>query len=598
MTQDNRSTAQHLNTSWLTIIVCCLGILAGWLQIRLYQHQHPFFDSLSYYQKLARVMNRTELEGWNGGWDEVLNGHNTIALPLLMAIPVSDWIPPTRLFAVAYQSALLWLLLITWDFWLRSLTKLHRGWRLLSCLSLLALHGWYFPNGGLSDFRMDLSLMVWYAVVGILFLQSCREGSVWWALLTGLAMGLACLCRATAPVYFAVGCLPVWMCFLVTAKERWRLVRAAGWALLVAGVVCGWFFYLNGEYLRYYYVEWNSDANKKLDAWQALGHVRMCFRQWGISALIMAIAAGIIVRLDICRKTIGGLASEPESDNDTKSAERGENAVLESFPAYWILAMVWLGMAPLVFLWLWRAGLNPFVTWPASLVLFLACQLMLARAVPMMNHRGAWVLAVLVSLSVAGALGRGIVKHLAPRHGIMKFHQDVIDQILEDAQARNYPTARIATLMTTEINSPSLLSVLTYDRPQPNHRLPGGQAPVVKATVDALYFLPAEADWNSVPGTTDLDKAIHLARQAVERRIDYLLAPTPATIELMKTAVSDVVTHQHQKILLESLLDPALSSGQWTLVIDNIAGESGYRYNLYRNQTHARYAKKGVRDRF
>lgn len=582
MKTSDPSVDRSLNTTWLFVIVFVVGSFAGWMQQRLYRHHQPFFDSLSYYQKLDRVMVRSAGEGWSAGFDEVLTGHNTIALPYLLAIPLADWVVPSRLLAVGFQSGLLLVFLLLWDYWLREISQISRGWRLMLCLSVFALHNWYYPNGGLTDFRMDLSLMLWYAIVSICFMKTLRDTQWTWAFATGLALGLACLCRGTAPVYFAVGLVPIGLAALWASPNRRKLLQLAASTIGVAAIVSGWFYVLNWEYLRYYYVDWNTDANKKLELWQAFGHVPLGLRPWSTSGVILVVASTIIARLEICQRAASKISTPSESFASTI-------APAPSFSSRWLLCHLWLGFAPLILLVTLRAGLNPYVVWPASLMLFLTFQLTLIPKVNRLNSQAMVVLGLLLAISLSGSVLRGWVKHVVPERGQMKLHQDVIDQVLDDARARNRQQIRISTLMATEISAPSLLSVLTFDRADAVRTGKKIELQGVAVSVDALYFLPAQVDWNNVPGNSDSEKADTLAKQAV-RRIDYLLVPTAETVLKLIDDGSDVIVHRHLAVLSEKLFAETETANGWTLITENIRGGDGNRYHLYRNETFARYA--------
>jgi hypothetical protein len=355
---------------------------------------------------------------------------------------------------------------------------------------------------------------------------------------------------------------------------------------------------LNWDYLRYYYVEWNTDANKRLELWSALGHLKFCFRQWGVSATILVVAAAIIARLDICQRRPAQVSSDLDaitvgSASHVSGTELNHLTDSPNSPSHywtWQLSLIWLGLAPLGLLLVLRAGLNPFVVWPASLLLFMSCLFSLASQARRLNRATAVIMALLVFISAAGAMGRGWYKHATPAQGQMKLHHDLIDQIVEDAAGRNRDRARIATLMTTEISSSSLLSVLTYDRPDALRTGRRIELSGVAVSVESLYFLPAAADWSAVPGATDEVKAETLATWA-KARIDYILIPTPATMELLRHEPTDVVVNQYQALLVEKLLQPTGENIGWTRVTENIRGSDNHVYHLYRNDAFARYAR-------
>ena len=115
-----------------------LGFYCCELNQQLYQHQNPFFDSLSYYESLFRVMTVSDTEGLSSGLEEGCFHYTTVCLPFIFAAAIGDWVEPTRLVGVWIQVIYLALFQISLFYYLTRIKRLQHPTATLGCLTFLA----------------------------------------------------------------------------------------------------------------------------------------------------------------------------------------------------------------------------------------------------------------------------------------------------------------------------------------------------------------------------------------------------------------------------------------------------------------------------
>jgi hypothetical protein len=547
-----------------------------WLNHALYKVQSPFFDSLSYYEKLHRVMSLTRSEGMLRGFSEVLQGANTVCLPFLIAIPLAYFIEPCREIGIGIQIVELFVVLWSADIYMRRVTKTNRESRSAVQVAFFGLGCLYYQNGGVSDFRMDLSLMLLYATSSFWLLIALSDGRVKSFLVLGVVMGIACLFRATAPVYFIMAFAPIAVgAFFQSRKDRSRRKQLLV-GLLVAGVssvaIAGWYFVLNYSYLYYYYVVWNTDANARLPWIETLGHLKLASRAAGDPAIALAIVLSVVLMRRRCSVRHG----EPGSLH---------RSLIDCFRGV-DFRWAWIAMAPLVVLISRRAGLNPFVNMPTIAGAFFLIAFWhqeLFRTASVMQRRVAWTL---ILLCVIGAGTRGWVKHSFAKTGSMASHLKIIDLIAADAAMMGLRELRFATLQTSEICTSSLWSTLLFDRPETQREQLQVRINGVQFMPSQTFFQPSVSDWKSVPGSNDEERRNELVRIA-QNEDDYLVMPSEQSMPTIIKELNFPVINQH----LAQLKDKLLASGNWVKISDEIEVMPGRTYEVYR-RNHRRIAAR------
>jgi hypothetical protein len=567
MDKSSDSTGQEFYAPSGVRFALLLSIIAGLAAIAanrlLYQSQAPFFDSVSYYDKLHQVMTAAREGGLLEGWRAVLRPDTTVCLPFLIAVPLAWVLPPCREIGLGIQTLELFLFFWSLDIGLRRLVSASLSVRRTCLLSFFALACLYYQNGGLSDFRMDLSLMLLYGCSSLWLMIALHDrqwASFFWL---GLAIGAASLFRATAPVYFGFAFVPVAAheVLLRSSQQgsKQDLVGKLVFSGLIAILTAGWYFLLNFDFLYYYYFVWNTDANARLPWGQAVGHFDMAKRAVGDVGLAYF---GLLI-------VLGFLAWRRSLTNSLESA-----ASIYRLDRRWL----WLAIAPALLLVILRAGLNPFVSLPTAAGLFLLLVIWAAQwlaQLPRPHARLVWT-CLLVTIAICGV--RGWKKHQVSLNGSMASHLQVIDAIAEDSRIHANSQARYGMLQTTELNVVSLWSTLLFD----DRRAEPGQYTV---SVDGVDFLPdfvfsqlSDSDWENIPGSTDQEKLTQLV-QAAGQRLDYVVVAEAESVSEIQHAKNAPVVNLH----LPQLRATLLQSGQWRQVSESIETQPGRRYAVFRN---------------
>ncbi|MFN5320821.1 MAG: hypothetical protein ACK56J_16830 [Planctomycetota bacterium] len=565
--QSAQDAWQVLHSRSAVSFALLLSLFAGFAAVAanhlLYESQAPFFDSVSYYDKLHQVMTVTREAGLVEGWRTALHPDTTVCLPFLIAVPLALVIAPCREIGLGIQTLELFLFLWSLDIALRRLVSASLPVRRTCLLSFFSLACLYYQNGGLSDFRMDLSLMLLYGCSALWLMIALHDrqwASFFWL---GLAIGAASLFRATAPVYFAFAFVPVAGYQMVmgstAAGNKRRLLVQLIFAGAIAALAAGWYFLVNFDFLYYYYFVWNTDANARLPLSRALGHFSMAKRAIGDVGLLYF---GTLA-------TLGFLAWRRSLTNRSES-----NSPLYRIDWQWL----WLATAPTLLLVSLRAGLNPFVNLPTAIGFFLFLTFWAAKwldQLPRPHARVIWT-CLLITLAVCGV--RGWKKHQISANGSMASHLQVVDAIVDDAQARSSSQARYGMLQTTELNVITLWSTLLFDdrRAEPSK---------YEVNVDGVVFQPdfifsqlSSSDWQAIPGSSNDEKLRHLVHEATQR-LDYVVVAEAESVTEIQHAKNAPVINLHLPEIREALLQ----SKQWTQVSAPIETQPGRRYAVYRN---------------
>jgi hypothetical protein len=548
---------------WAGIAGGCLalGFFVVALNHHFYERAEPFYDSMAYHQELHSVMTKSRHHGVFAALSQSI-GSSTVFMPQFLAALVANWVNPSRDVGVWIQMAELAFLLGTIHYYLHSV----RGFpSLLSALILTALVSvrcLYSPNGGLSDFRMDLSLALMFVTTAIWYLAAMETGRRAHFVLCGVSAGITCLFRATAPVYLIVAIAPLCVIDLIPRSTRISRLWGLGVAALTAAIVAGWFFVVNIDYLKYYYLVWNHDALARLPLKESWQHFYFVAVQLGWTALAFATvlhAMGAVAWLRRSGKRWGW------------SAPRRFVAALD-----WRL--LWIGAAPAAFLAVKGAGLNPYVSMPSAfgLALFLLVPLRI-WPVPIIGKWGVGLLVVAAVACGTSAFRRGWADHAGPATNAMAAHKATIEAIVADASKhdRTEPTFGVCHLYY--MNSASLHSVLTFDLPSTTDAT--GKVSYRGVTPERLTVERGnDAEWAQVEGANDEEKLTSVIRFALEK-VDYLVVADEETAKFMQTHMHWHPTNRLGVEMRRRLLE----SGAWQKVSDDICSRPEEVVAVYRN---------------
>ena len=503
-------SSEALQWMGLICLALCIALYSYYLSKLFYFRFGGFFDSMSYFSTLALVVESHKTHSVLEILDTVI-GSSTVLLPWIEAYLISFFtVHSSRALALVIQLPWLILLGIISFRYFRRFPRMPVSRALSSSAMMISFSALFQFNGGLSDFRMDLLQALTFGCAVFYWLSIRRDDRLMpWAI-SGLLIGIAGLARATTPVYVVMFFLPmVAMDFINLKEDRLKIISKYGIMTVVAVAVCGVFYAANLEYLKYYYLVWNTDANAHLPWDQSLKHVQFAFGGIGRPIIIFAAFSILLyLRLRPFRVSFDGRA-------------------------------LWAGLGPLAYLVGSGAGLNPFVSMVAipgllgSLLTVTVGGDGPSEAGPRRSSswplRGALTgLGAIVAI-VATAIP-GVANHstrVSPWVPLRAGISDIVDEMTADMNQHGELSATFAVAYIGGLATLTITDHLIYER---GYRLASAGCATKDGTTLAAVAsnFAAEADWSAMRGTTYDDKAAALA-QALLAKAKYIVLADPAS---------------------------------------------------------------------
>lgn len=461
--------------------------LATALNESFYGHYAGFYDSMSYMNQMAAVMEGVHHQGlFQAVWRA--SERSTVFFPWLVSGLLGCVLEPTRTAAVWVQlPALLALLFASFRYF--RVQGRDEFTSLVFSVSVAVFPGALSHNGGLPDLRMDLyQAYAFGAFVAALLTARRRDRSVEWAM-AGILLALACLVRATTPVYAGLFILVVLI--LDVPRFGWQGVcRRYGILMGIASVLAGWFFIRNFGYLNYYYLVWNTDANARLPMAVSASHLGFFMGHLG---LWMQLVLGLVLTWRLAHA-------------------RGGRPALAALAA---------PLIPLAYLVLSGAGLNPYVSLAAVPVFVLFSLEPLERDSTFPGPRW-WAVAMLSAClwSLVGSV-RGFQASVPPWMPRVEGVALAAESIASDARSRGRTSTSVAFLYLGSMDGTTLLNHLLFKE---GFQF-SGRRRVRKGDLEIKMMemgVSADAEWNGLPGADDREKAMKLVDRAV-RQSDFIV---------------------------------------------------------------------------
>ena len=501
--------------------VICLGVLLfgclciGWWATRLnnhfYEANQPFFDSISYNSRTHYIMTLCREQGIGAAFYQACVG-DTVCLPYLIAAVAGVLVEPSRHVGIWIQSLeLAFFCMTAWTYFFR-VQKLSAQTSLAVTAPFLLLRCLYLNNGGLSDYRMDLSLAILFGTTCLWYLVASRGNDRWPYWMLGISCAATCLFRGTAPVYiaFAMGPVVLWDLFFLRRDRVY--IRGLVTAFALTMLLSFWFYVINYNTLYYYYVVWNTDANAHLPLRESVRHFYFVYQHVGGAAILYLIVFQIMAMVK----------RSPNASTPWKQALVNFWGDLRGFD----LRPLWIGIAPALFLTLRGAGLNPFVCMPSVLGIFVFALLPIPFSKGLsLNIGSSALLASVFALCLVNVSQQGWRNHDGDSPQSMAAHKQTLEVIVNDMKQNNFSQARFATSHSHYLNTQSLESVAIFDRTGSRRVSDAIQVDDALLRPDGMMSLSAEADWARTPGNTDDEKVSLLAQKASEH-LDYVILPT------------------------------------------------------------------------
>jgi len=483
-----------------------LGLYASALNHLFYANNGPFYDSLSYYNTLAQMQITASSRGAIAALFDALYG-STIVFPWVLFAPFATFLDATRSNAVWLQIIPATIMQLSLFFYFFRVRSIQMPLALIYSATFVLVAASFNHNGGLADFRVDLLQYLLFVTCMTAYLIARRLGTLrWWALF-GISAGLVCLARTTTPVYLAPIFVVLASVDILVERSNLRAVFSR-WltAAISAILISGWFFVTNFDYLYYYYVVWNQDANANLPIFESIKHVENAVGHIG-SYLLVALVLNFIFSVFAAR---GSLSV-------------GAIARLNWRPLLF-------SAVPLGYLVLSGSGLNPFVsiTGTAGLIMFLLDPIENEQP----NARG-WLHTASAMLLLAAGLGNmtsGIAQNTRdmawwiPRQEAVRAVNDVIVATVRQAPGpRMY---RYAFVSGSAFNDALIFNTMYYDLQLPHvegHTVVIGENWLAPTSVRTSAGTTVE--WDRLPGTSDDDK-IEKVVQYLAEHADFLVTAT------------------------------------------------------------------------
>ena len=571
---------------WALIVLVCvgLGVYFCTLQNLLYTHYQPFFDSMSYYNKLHTIMSTARDAGLGAALAQALDSSNdTVVAPYIAGALAGTLIEPSRNFGVWLQISELFVLLASLFYYLATIRKLQPSLAAILLTPFIITSCFFRYTGGMSDFRMDLSLYLMFSISCVWYLISVESRRTIHFFMLGAAIAVTCLFRATAPIYLLLCLLPLVIAETICGSHRRAFLAKCSIAIATASIGSLWFYVSNFEHLHYYYFVWNSDANAKLSLTESLAHLLFVYKHLGARLFFWALMVYAIMAWT------GRREEEVKRSGNAKATVLSVFRLIAESVRGTDFRLIWLAMAPVGFLVLTGAGLNPFVSMPAVL----GCLLCLIGPILASPHRlgpgkprmlaGSMAMLCLVLLGI-----KGWEKHKPREYNSMAAHQETIRTMVEDAKSHGLNYFNFDSSHVHFLNAASLHSVARFD-------VENISITDSKLSADGVFLfrnsiissIVAQANWNELPGEKTEHK-LQLLLDKADESCDYLIVPEGNTIEFLKKHVSLNIINQHQRIFK----DHVKNSSRWTPISEPIVNSQNEVVRIFRNETRTnRFAK-------
>ncbi|MEM9942097.1 MAG: hypothetical protein AAF939_10960 [Planctomycetota bacterium] len=567
-TQPISGLLQHrslFQKAWPYAVIAVICLLAGFygceLNRQLYLKQSPFYDSLSYNDKLYKVMKIANADGLGEALHWSCFVQSTNCLPYMLASFLGPFMEPTRMIGVWIQSALLFGFLTSLFYYLERIRGLPKGLSLFGILGFLTTKCLFLHNGGLSDFRMDLSLYLTYATTACWFLSAIERPRYRYFFLLGFFASIACLFRATAPVYLILGMFPILVIEMIRSRFIKQVLIGTCFSILIVILSTGWFYFYNFEYLKYYYVVWNTDANAKIPLADAMQHFGLVHRSLGSAAtLLMLLWSVTNLVIAIQQKTWVSWIKDSIREKD------------------WDWRIAWIGLAPVLFLVLRRAGLNGLVSMPAVfgfLLFFLLPILLQANRMP--NSFVQRYLAVGLATCLTVATVRGWQRHTEIDNRSFEVHTSLIETIILDSQNTGSHQANFGVLHLSDLNTDTLFSTLAFDIEADHRELYAVTVDGVRMSPIPTFMLPAKADWDGVEGETNQQKIANLLDHC-NRLMDYLIVPDASSA----AHLSETLSFNYINRFVGLIRGNIVSDPQWARIATGIRTGQNEVVDIYK----------------
>lgn len=548
---------------FLAVVAVGQGLFAVSLQRMFYAEQGPFYDSMAYYNELARVVSLAQENGVGAGLNRAVST-GTVMVPFALAAMISPFIGMSRELGVWLQVPWVFALLASGYVLFRTRFKAPDWMAVFLALPLTSISAIYFFNGGLSDFRMDLHLYLTFGCAVCWFTTAISSGKYAHWIICGVFVALAGLCRATAPIYLIAVFAPALFVRLLLAPGNWRAL--VGGPLLSAGVAvvgCGWFFLYRFDYLYFYYFVWNSDANAKLPLSASMQHVNFAFASAGVVVIAACFGASLF-----------SLRFAPPTFKTLKK-------YVETFPWELLFAL----LMPVAFLVFRGAGLNPFVSMPSAFGIVAFILTMTGSWAGLSRIRYFCASSVLVVGCLVSSYS-GIASHISPVTSFMSGYNTIIDTIESDAEKNELKSVSYATMTLGYLCNDAMFNTLVFDhgyildKLQTTDQAVTRSGLVIDSGVGLIFTCATYVEWSGIGGQLSSDEErVEFLRTLAKTQITYMLVPSEGTLAWLEKNARHNYANNYSRWIKGIIADDPM----WEKISEGIWLAPNEQFTIYRN---------------
>jgi hypothetical protein len=521
----------------LLAAIVAQGFYAAHLNRLYYARFAPFFDSMAYTNVMANVLSVANNEGLARGLSAAL-GKSTVSLPWIITAVLAPWLPYSRLVGVWMQEFWMGLLALSVLIYWRRYRRARVGLALLWTIPPLSFYVIYQPNGGLSDFRMDLMLYLLMSLIIVWYLITRETTSRLPWLLSGIFIAGCCMNRATAPAYLGMTFGPVLAArWWFEPQSRVWLIRRVAAFWIPASIIGLLPVIKNWDYIHYYYFVWGAAPTAHLPISKSVVHIAAAGLNMGIG---VAAAAAILLGIQIIPRL--GRGHWPEID--------------------WTL--IWLACAPALLLVVTGAGPNPYTAMPMVFGSLLFSMAPFRDGVQ--RRRLVWSASILLALVCGYQAVTGYRDHIDSRGGYapsMAAMKSGIQLMRDQCRLLRLRHAEFVTSHLSDFQATAIRNVLIYEfgaRPKENALLlPDGLT--LASDYEGVFSPAVPVAWAEVPGATEDAKFTHLSAQANEH-VHFFFLPDDASIEWMELHLP----YNYINVKIRRLKRDVLASGMWAKI--------------------------------
>ncbi|HCF30358.1 MAG TPA: hypothetical protein DEV81_24885 [Cyanobacteria bacterium UBA11049] len=510
----------------------------------------------------------------DGLWDSlkqaVLSGPSTSILPFIEAAFLGLFFEPARAIGVWLQTIWLGALGLSIFFYFRKFNGSNLWLAIAFTLPFLGIAAIWQYNGGLSDFRMDLHLYLLMGTSFIWFLATYCTDKLYPWLICGAFIGLTCLARTYAPAYYLITLVPLVAIRFIKPEKISRLTLAKNYLFLIltAVLVCGWCYIAIFNQVYQYYFFNPADPQAHLPLHRSIKHVFLTIRNIGWFPIVFVAA---LLPFNV------------------KYFFKQHNAFSFWKRINW--KVLWLGLAPVLFLVVHGAGLNPYVSMPAvlGLILFAIHPFKVQVHDVYQSFQTSYIKFLIPLLAITlfcVAAIQSVQLHLNATGGRARWlelnnamppSQEILKAIIDDANLHNSSPTNFTTSYLSVINDETLQNIFIFDIDLKRKHIDPGLFNRLSKT--SVFYKVSDGEWSNIPGNSDQDKVDYLVQTANES-VDYLVIPTRETARFVEKRITRNISSNTQA---QEIRDALLRSRNWIAVSDLIKVSKHETVAVYRN---------------